>query len=272
MLALAEAQERAVRHGDGPLLVLGAAGTGKTEALARRLARLAEEGTGPERVLLLASTRATARRLRRRAEDLLEGSYEELWIGTWEEICERLLRERSTAAGLDPFFDVLGPAERLAMLLDRIDELPLRSHEIRGNPAGLLARLLQRIDAVKAGSEPSDRELAELCVAHDRILADAGSIDRGDVFLLLSKLLQDRPDIRAENASRFTHLMVDELEDATKAQRAILAELATENPNRLYALEEESSAVTPAGGGGDGGSRTTPPAAPPHPLRQDPRA
>ena len=264
MLALAEAQERAVRHGDGPLLVLGAAGTGKTEALARRLARLAEEGTGPERVLLLASTRATARRLRRRAEDLLEGSYEELWIGTWEEICERLLRERSTAAGLDPFFDVLGPAERLAMLLDRIDELPLRSHEIRGNPAGLLARLLRRIDAVKAGLEPSDRELAELCVAHDRILADAGSIDRGDVFLLLSKLLQDRPDIRAEIASRFTHLMVDELEDATKAQRAILAELATDNPNHLYALEEGSSAVTPAGGEGDGGvedalARSAPP-------------
>ena len=95
MLALAEAQERAVRHGEGPLLVLGAAGTGKTEALARRLARLAEEGTEPERILLLASTRATARRLRRRAEALLEGPYEELWIGTWEEICERLLREHS---------------------------------------------------------------------------------------------------------------------------------------------------------------------------------
>ena len=71
MLALADAQERAVRHGDGPLLVLGAAGTGKTEALARRLAYLgAAEGTGPEQVLILASTRATARRLRERVETL----------------------------------------------------------------------------------------------------------------------------------------------------------------------------------------------------------
>ncbi|HVC08127.1 MAG TPA: ATP-dependent DNA helicase [Solirubrobacterales bacterium] len=238
MLALAEAQERAVRHGDGPLLLLGAAGTGKTEALARRLARLAEDGSEPGRVLLLASTRASARRLRRRAEELLDGSYEELWIGTWDEIGERLLRQRSTAAGLDPFFDVLAPAERLAMLLDRLDELPLRSHEIRGNPAGLLARLLERIDATKAGSERPDSELAELCVAHDRILTDAGSIDRGDVFLLLSKLLQDRPDIRAEIASRFTHLMVDELEETSRAQRAILAQLSSENANHLYALEE----------------------------------
>ena len=150
MLALAEAQERAVRHGDGPLLVLGAAGTGKTEALARRLAHLAAAGTDPGQVLVLASTRATARRLRERVEVLLAGPFEELWIGDWARLGERMLRENWSAAGLDPFFDVLGPAERLAMLLDRLEELPLRRHEIRGNPAGLLARLLKRIDALKA--------------------------------------------------------------------------------------------------------------------------
>ncbi len=69
------------------------------------------------------------------------------------------------------------------MLLDRLDELPLRSHEIRGNPAGLLARLLAQIDALKAGADPPEPELAELCAAHDRILAEAGNLDRGDVFL-----------------------------------------------------------------------------------------
>src|SRR4249920_1480386 len=103
MLALAEAQERAVKHGEGPLLLLGAAGTGKTEALARRVDAIAREGVGLERVLLLASSRATARRLRRRVEALLERSSDELWAGTWLELGERLLREQSTAAGLDPF-------------------------------------------------------------------------------------------------------------------------------------------------------------------------
>ena len=112
-----------------------------------------------ERVLVLASNRPTAQRLRQRVEALLGTPYEELWIGTWGEICERLLREHSTAAGLDPFFDVLGPAERLAILLERLDDLPLRNHEIRGNPAGLLARLLRagrraegRIGATRAGA------------------------------------------------------------------------------------------------------------------------
>jgi DNA helicase-2/ATP-dependent DNA helicase PcrA len=237
MLALAETQEHAVRHGEGPLLLIGAAGTGKTEALARRFAHLVDEGTAPDRILVLTSTRASAGRLAQRVEALVERACEELWIGTWQGLGERLLREHSTAAGLDPFFDVLGPAERLAMLLDRLDDLPLRNHEIRGNPAGLLARLLAQIDELKAGSEPPEPELAEFCAAHDRILAESGNLDEGDVYLTLSKLLHERADVHAEIATHFAHLMVDEYEDATTAQRAILARLSTENPNHLYALE-----------------------------------
>jgi superfamily I DNA/RNA helicase/RecB family exonuclease len=247
MLALAEAQERTIRHRAGPLLLIGEAGTGKTEVLARRLARLAAGGAEPKQVLVLASTRVTAQRLREGVEALLDRPLEELWIGTWDELGERLLREHSTAAGLDPFFGVLGPAERLAMLLDRLDELPLRRHEIRGNPAGLLARLLERIDVLKAGSDSPDPELTDLIVAHDQILANAGNLDRGDVFLTLNKLLEERADVRVEIASRFTHLMVDELEDTTTAQRATLVALARDNPNHLYALEEKDPDSSPAG-------------------------
>ncbi len=154
------------------------------------------------------------------------------------------------------------------MLLDRLDQLPLRRHEIRGNPAGLLARLLARIDALKAAAvgptrlesqarekeragndaashEEARRELefAELFSAHDRILAAAGSLDRGDVFLALDCLLAERPDIRRRIAEGFEQLMVDELEETTVAQRRILAALAGDNPNHLYALEGEDDEV-----------------------------
>lgn len=259
---------RAAAHGAGPLLALGAAGTGKTELIARRLAALAAAGTAPERVLAIGASRATARRLRERAEALLGGPYEELWIGSWEAVGERLLREHSEAAGLDPFFDVLGPAERLAMLLDRLDRLPLRRHEIRGNPAGLLARLLARIDELKArrvgptslaeraaaaaaaaGDEASreaaarEREFAELYAAHDRVLAESGSLDRGDVFLALDCLLVERPDVRRRIAARFEQVMVDELEEATPAQLALLEALAKESPNQLFALEPDEAKV-----------------------------
>ena len=255
----------AAAHVEGPLLVVGAAGTGKSELLARRLADLAAAGTAPERVLVIGARRATARRLRERCEALLAGPYEELWVGCWDEIGERLLREHAEAAGLDPFFDVLGQAERLAVLLDRFDTLPLRRHEIRGNPAGLLARLLGRIDRLKAervgptslaelaqrqaeeAGDEADREtarreleFAELYTAHDRILAESGSLDRGDIFLALDVLLVERPDLRAALGRRFAQVMVDELEESTPAQRALLEGLAGENPNQMFVLEGEA--------------------------------
>jgi DNA helicase-2/ATP-dependent DNA helicase PcrA len=255
-------RQRAAGHVEGPLLVLGAAGTGKSELLARRLADLAAAGTPPDRVLVIGARRATARRLRDRCEALLEGPYEELWIGDWDEIGERLLREHAEAAGLDPFFDVLGRAERLAILLDRFDSLPLRRHEIRGNPAGLLARLLGRIDELKSerigpttlaelaerGAEEAsseaehetarrESEFAELYSTHDQILAETGSLDRGDVFLALDCMLVERPDVRARVAARFAQVMVDELDESTPAQRALLEGLAGDNSNQLFVLE-----------------------------------
>jgi DNA helicase-2/ATP-dependent DNA helicase PcrA len=72
---------------------------------------------------------------------------------------------------------------------------------------------------------------------HDRILAESGSLDRGDVFLALDCLLVERPDVRRRIAERFGHLMVDELEEATAAQRAVLESLAADNPNQVFALE-----------------------------------
>jgi len=265
-------RERAVAHEGGPLLIVGAPGTGKTELLARRLAHLVAAGARPESVLMIASRQATAARLRERCEALLTGSYEELWIGSWDTIGERLLREHSEEAGLDPFFDVLSRAERLALLLDRLDRLPLRRHEIRGNPTGLLARLLARIDSLKAervgpttlserarareqaaGDEAEreavrrELEFAELYATHDRILAESGSLDRGDVFLAFDCLLVERPDLRRRIAERFGAVMVDELEEATPAERAVLEALAAEDPSQVLALEIGPEAeVTPA--------------------------
>jgi DNA helicase-2/ATP-dependent DNA helicase PcrA len=262
-------RQRAIEHDRGPLLVMGVPGTGKTELLARRLAHLVDSGARPESVLTIASSRTTAARLRARCEALVPGAFEELWVGSWDAIGERLLREYSEEAGLDPFFDVLGRAERLAILLDQLDQLPLRRHEIRGNPAGLLARLLARIDRLKAervgpttlaeragAATPEDeagreeiqreQEFAELYATHDRILAESGSLDRGDVFLALDCLLVERPDVRRRIAERWRYLMVDELEEATPAQLAVIESLAPDNPNQLFASEsaaEESEAV-----------------------------
>src|SRR4051794_18325227 len=143
---LDRAQQSAVTHRGGPLLVLGGPGSGKTHVIAHRAAWLIEEGTAAETVLVVAPKPAGAADIRVRLETLIETPYEELAVFGAQELCERILRDEALEAGLDPLFAPVSAADRLALLLERIDDLPLRRHEIRGNPAPLLAGLVERID------------------------------------------------------------------------------------------------------------------------------
>src|SRR4051794_6524618 len=259
---LTDAQRRVVEHGPGAMLVVGAAGSGRSEALAARLARLSATGAAPERVMVLTRSRAAATGLRARTNALIELPYEELWISTYEVLAERLLREHALEAGLDPFFATVRAADRLAMLLDRLDDLSLRRHEIRGNPAGLLARLLRRIDALKAeritpgrlrdwaeqrereaegaadrARAQREREFADLYASHDRVLRDCGSLDAGDLVIELERLLGERADVRRALAERFPFVMVDEFEDAGGAHRALVEALVAEHGNVVCACD-----------------------------------
>ena len=262
-----DAQARAIAHRSGALLVSGAAGSGRSEALVRRFASLVAEGVRPDRILLTARTRAAAAVLRQRVDAALERGHEELWIGTYEALAQRLLREYPVEAGLDPFFTTVTAADRLAIMLDRVDRLPLRRHEIRGNPAGLLARLLRRMDVLKLegvaperlrdwatardreASNPADRErarreieFAELFARHDAILRDAGSLDAADLVSEATRLLRERADVAAEVRERFENLMADELEDAAPAHLALLDALEGD-VHRLVAAYDPDQAI-----------------------------
>src|SRR5919204_3963849 len=142
-------QRRAVTHPGGPLLVVAGAGTGKTRVLTRRFGWLVENGTRPDEVLALTFSTPAAAEMRERLETLIRAPYEELHVFTFHSFCARLLSDEALEAGVDPFFSPVTPADRLALLLDHLDELTLRRHEIRGNPAPLLGTFVRRMDRLK---------------------------------------------------------------------------------------------------------------------------
>ena len=102
--SLTESQAHAVTHPGGPLLVLGAAGTGKTTVLVERFAWLVSQGVAPEAILALSPSSSAAAALRRRIEDALQRPYEELAVHSVRELSTRLLRDEGADAGVDPFF------------------------------------------------------------------------------------------------------------------------------------------------------------------------
>ena len=147
---LNRAQEAAVTHPDGPLVVVAGAGTGKTQTIVRRFAWLVDRGLPAEQILALTFSGPAAADLRERLEVVLDSPYEELHVETFRSFCLRLLQDEALEAGVDPFLSPVTPADRLALLLERIDDLSLRAHEIRGNPAPLLASFVSRIDRLKS--------------------------------------------------------------------------------------------------------------------------
>ncbi|MEZ5120223.1 MAG: ATP-dependent DNA helicase [Solirubrobacterales bacterium] len=233
---LTSQQAQAVAHPAAPLLVLGGAGTGKTHVLVERFAHLAADGLAPARILVLAPTAAGAGALRRALEDRLEGGYEELCVFTPHELAARLLRDEPLESGLDPWTVPATAADRVAMLLERVDELTVRRHDFRGRPAALVGGFVERIDALKAqGVSAADfaawarrlpgddvdaqaraareREFAEVYAAHDRMLAQRGTPDLGDLLLGAIALLAHRLHARERVVGRFRALLCDDVHE-----------------------------------------------------------
>ena len=226
-----------MEHSGGPLLVLGGAGSGKTTVLEERFLHLVREGAPPESLLVLCYSTPAADALRARLEDRLERAYEELAVTTFHGFCARLLRDEALEAGLDPFVTPVSAADRLAMLLERIDDLPLRHHDLRGNPSATLGAIVQRIDRLKDelvsadeyaawAPEERQREFAALYAAHERMLEEAGTLDVGDLVLHSFRVLRAKSHVRARLAKRHRHVLVDELQDASFAQGLLLRLLA----------------------------------------------
>jgi len=260
VVALSPDQRAAVEHPGGPLLVLGGAGTGKTTVLAERFVHLVHGGAGaggPESLLVLCFSTAAADALRARLEDRLEGAYEELTVTTFRGFCARLLRDEALEAGLDPFATPVSAADRLAMLLERIDDLPLRHHDLRGNPSATLGAIVGRIDRLKdelvsaddyaawAAALPEDRarerEFAELYGTHERMLEEAGTLDVGDLVLHSFRLLRTRAHVRHRLAARHRHVLVDELQDASFAQGLLLRLLVAGHDGVTAAADDDQA-------------------------------
>src|SRR5918999_152479 len=259
-------QRAVVTHPGGPLLVVAGAGTGKTRTLTERFAWLVEQGTPPECILALTFSDAAAAEMRERLETLLDLPYEELNVSTFHAFCVKLLRDEALEACVDPFFSPVTPADRLALLLDRIDELSLRHHEIRGNPAPLLGSFVSRIDRLKeemvsvdevrawAERLPQDtdaararncreREFARVYRDHDRLLQERGALDVGDIVLRSFRLMHECPHVRERTARRYRHLLVDEYQQATRAQRMLLHLLADEHEGLTVVADDEALAA-----------------------------
>ena len=231
-------QKEAATFGDGPLLILAGAGTGKTNTLAHRVAHLLLSGAAPERVLLLTFSRRAAQEMTRRAQRIVAEKVKAVrlpWSGTFHSIGNRLIRGHAQRVGLEPGFSVLDRADAADLLdvlrhdlgLSKTEKrfprkdtcLAIYSHRV--NTQGSLADTLQTVFPWCAEWE---EPLTRLFKAYVIRKIEIQALDYDDLLLYWRAMMEDDA-LAAEIGSLFDHVLVDEYQDTNVLQGEILARL-----------------------------------------------
>ncbi len=268
---LSSKQQEAVTHGDGPLLIIAGAGTGKTLVITRRIAHLVlTKKAKPHEILALTFTEKAAKEMEERVDLLVPYGYTDLTISTFHAFGDRLLREHGLRLGLSPDFRVLSRPEQIIFIQKHLFDFPLSSFRPLGNPTkhieailGLISRAkdedihpdtylayaqqLKNTAAENKGDPSLLREaliqmdLAQTYRSYQECLTQEGYIDFGDQVFLAVQLLRGQPDILKRMQDKIRYLLVDEFQDTNYAQFQLVQLLGSRFKNITVVGDDDQS-------------------------------
>ncbi|MEA2024634.1 MAG: ATP-dependent helicase [Actinomycetota bacterium] len=249
---LNDRQCEAVLHGDGPLLVIAGAGSGKTRTLASRVARLVDEGIPAERVLLLTFTRRAASEMLRRSGALISNrSVGRVWGGTFHAVANRLLRQYGAAVGLADGFTVIDQSDAASLFGMIRTELGFGGSKQRFPKKETIAAVYSRtVNARTPLSETVEERfpwvadhvdaLREIFRAYTARKKDHNVVDYDDLLLYWNALLDSPTGGTVRNL--FDHVLVDEYQDTNRSQAEILRSLCGASGN-LTVVGDDAQAI-----------------------------
>ncbi len=237
-------QQEAVRHGDGPLLILAGAGSGKTRALTRRIAWLIREhGVTPRQILAVTFTNKAAAEMRERVEALL-GTAEGLWVSTFHSACVRILRQDIGRLGYDTRFTIYDDQDQERLLRQILKELNVPEKSLKPRAAAAA------IDAAKnrglyPEAVPRNDHYAQLTATvyekYQLRLQEANALDFNDLLLLTLRLFDECPEALQSWQDRFRHILVDEFQDTNMVQYRLVRMLAERHRNLCVVGDDDQS-------------------------------
>jgi len=247
-LSLNPAQRAAVEHGEGPILVLAGAGSGKTRVLTARIAPLIEARRVPtERIFAVTFTNKAAGEMRSRVAALLGADPRGLWIGTFHALSARLLRREAPAIGFTPAFTIYD-ADDTQSLVKRL--LERGGHSPKAYPpravhaviSGAKNRLLLPEELGARAESPLERVAADVYAHLGPALRHANAMDFDDLLLHPLTLFREHPERLAAWQRRFLYVLVDEFQDTNRAQYLLVRQLAEQHRN-LCVVGDDDQAI-----------------------------
>jgi DNA helicase-2/ATP-dependent DNA helicase PcrA len=244
---LNQPQREAVTHGEGPLLILAGAGSGKTRVLTHRIAYLVGTGAAqPSEILAITFTNKAAQEMRERVEMLVGRQTRAMWVMTFHSACARMLRADAHRLGYTRSFTIYDQADARRLTKRCIDELGIDPK--RFTPAAIHSEIsdaknkLRDADAYgKLVGSFFEQTVADVYRLYEQQLHRANAMDFDDLLVRAVNVLELFPEVRERYQNAFRWVLVDEYQDTNHAQYRWLELLAGEHRNLAVVGDDDQS-------------------------------
>jgi DNA helicase-2/ATP-dependent DNA helicase PcrA len=243
-------QLAAVQAPDGPVLVIAAAGTGKTRTLTYRVAWLVERGVDPRRILLLPFPNTAAREMLERAQALVGEAVGGLWGGTFHHMANRILRRHADALGYRNDFTILDQDDARTLVKQGVDALGLSAKhfpkpDVLLSVFGLAASTEKRVSALAArrfeGHDISLEDVQRVHARYETAKRELNAMDFDDLLVNGLRLFREHAPILDRYRERFLYVLVDEYQDTNLIQAEWVDLIAARNRNLLVVGDDFQS-------------------------------
>jgi superfamily I DNA/RNA helicase len=246
---LNEPQREAVLHGEGPLLILAGAGSGKTRVLTHRIAHLVGTGqTRPGEILAITFTNKAAQEMRERVEQLVGNRARAMWVMTFHSACARMLRADADKLGYTRGFTIYDEQDSLRLVKACVDELDVDPK--RFAPRGIRRQISdaknQLLDAEAYRLKVStffEQTAADVYDLYEKRLHAANAMDFDDLLFRCVNLFELFEEVRNRYRRSFRHVLVDEYQDTNRAQYRWLQLLTEEHRNLCVVGDDDQCLV-----------------------------
>ena len=237
-------QRDAVLHGDGPLLILAGAGSGKTRTLTHRVAHLiGERAVAPRQILAVTFTNKAAAEMRERIERLLDADALP-WVSTFHAACVRILRREIGALGFAPNFVIYDDRDSERLLKECLEAAGISEQTLTPRLAGALIDAAKNKGLTPAMYGRGDQQhdgLAAVYARYQQLLRRANALDFGDLLLTTLQLFEQHQDVLDRYRDRFVHVLVDEYQDTNAVQYRLTNLLASRHRNLCVVGDDDQS-------------------------------
>lgn len=239
-------QRDAVTHGDGPLLVLAGAGSGKTKVLTHRIAHLISRGVGPANILAVTFTNKAAGEMKERVEALVGFSAQKIWVSTFHSTCVRILRSDGDKNGIDSHFVIYDSSDQLALIKEILKELNINDKNFA--PRAVLEAISKAKNELRTPQEYSsqatdfwEKTVERVYQRYQEKLTANKALDFDDLIMQTVLLFRQQPVVLSYYQERFRYLLVDEYQDTNKAQYELVKLLAAKYRNLCVVGDDNQS-------------------------------